>query len=97
MGKGSHKALGVCLSKNFFIPVKTLRILLNLPFISKNLIHQKSVHSGISGIERSLQLKKQNRDATISVAFEDLSNLMTKVQDSFLISAFNITMVIQII
>lgn len=96
MGRGYLKAQGVCLSENFSSVLKTFRILLNyclLPKISSK-IHQKSVHAGISGIERSLQLKKQNRDATISVAFEDLNNLMTKVHYSFLISAFNIVLVI---
>lgn len=47
---------------------------------SKQLPHIK-LRSGIGGIEKSLQEKHKATDASITVAFQDLSKLMTMAKD----------------
>ncbi|ESN97504.1 hypothetical protein HELRODRAFT_177933 [Helobdella robusta] len=49
-------------------------------------IVNKASRMGIGGIERSLEMRRQERDTTISTAFEDLSNLMVKAQEMVTIS-----------
>lgn len=48
--------------------------------------NKKAYHSGIAGIEKDLSIKKSNTDSTISVAFEDLSNLMIKAKEMVTLS-----------